>query len=652
MFFFRKRVNKKNDDPFVIQESLISGSSLGKDRNKRWVEENVKTEENNDLFSYPSEFIGIILSHRRLNVFLGIIFFAISILLIKTFYLQIIKGDYYRNVAEGNRIRVETVNARRGIIYDRNLVPLVRNIPTFSLYLVPGDLENEKKQEETINYLKNNISLEENDLRNKLETAEALYSPILIKENIDYDEALRFKIESSYIAGINLRLESHREYLNNNGKNFSLSHLLGYVGKISQEELEKNADYSPVDFIGKTGVESVYEKILRGKNGKKQIEVDALGKEKSVIAEEDPIDGQNIILTLDIELQNKLEEIVKNHLSLRNKKRAAAIVLNPQNGKVLALLSLPTFDNNLFAKGISSEDYQKLINDQNNPLFNRAIMGEYPSGSTIKPVISAAALEEKIIDKNTSFLSVGGIRIGSWFFPDWKAGGHGLTNVTKAIAESVNTFFYIIGGGYEEKEGLGVERIVKYLDSFGFGKKTEIDLPNESDGFLPSKEWKEKTKGERWYIGDTYHLAIGQGDILVTPLQIAAATSVFANKGTLFAPHLLEAIESPKPIDSEQYIVRSDFISYENINLVREGMRRTVTSGSAQKLLNLPVSSAGKTGTAQWDSKKDPHAWFTAFAPYEKPEIVVTVLVEEGREGSAISLDIAKDFLMWYFGKE
>ncbi|MDP1891923.1 MAG: penicillin-binding transpeptidase domain-containing protein, partial [Gemmatimonadaceae bacterium] len=230
--------------------------------------------------------------------------------------------------------------------------------------------------------------------------------------------------------------------------------------------------------------------------------------------------------------------------------------------------------------------------------------------------------------------------------------GHGLTNVTRAIAESINTFFYIIGGGYDDFKGLGVERIVKYAKLFGFGEKLGIDLPSENDGFLPSKEWKEKTKGEQWYIGDTYHLAIGQGDILVTPIQIAAATAVFGNNGTLYQPHLLEkSADDSSESAEENYIIRQNFISEENINIVRAGMRQTITSGSGQKLLDLPVTSAGKTGTAQWSEKKSPHAWFTAFAPYENSEIVVTVLVEEGGEGSAIALDIAREFMMWYFSR-
>jgi penicillin-binding protein 2 len=550
-------------------------------------------------------------------------------------------------------MRTVPISAERGIIYDKNMKPLVSNVPTFSLYLIPSDFP--KKEEErlsAIGSLAEVIKIDPIEIEETLKSASPYsYVPVLLRENIDYEEAIRLKIESARLSGVDLQLESRREYLKGDSDSVkSLSHILGYVGKISEKELEKNKDYSPNDFMGKTGLELFYESTLRGKTGKKQIEVDALGKEKSVIAKEDPVSGKNIILTMDVDLQKKTEEILAKHLNAGHKSRAAMIVMNPQNGKILSMVSLPTFDNNLFARGISTKDYEALTNDPDNPLFGRAIMGEYPSGSTIKPTIAAAALEEGIIKKNTSFLSTGGLKVASWFFPDWKAGGHGWTNVTRAIAESINTFFYIIGGGYEDFQGLGVEKIVEYAKLFGFGSKLGIDLPNEADGFLPSKEWKEKTKGEQWYIGDTYHLSIGQGDIAVTPLQICAATAVFANGGTLYEPHFLDTVESSSTLKKD-YIIRKDFIKKENIDIVRAGMRETVVSGSAQKLLDLPVSSAGKTGTAEWQTNKPPHAWFTAFAPYENPEIAITVLVEEGEEGSRISLDIAHEFLQWYFSR-
>ena len=656
-----KKNNLRSSDPFAIHEIPERDFRLNEDRNLDWVEESfevgssveVEADESGNGRGIRKEFLGLALNQKRLAVFLIFIFGILGILFVRTAYLQIARGEHYRQMAEGNRIRTIYAAAERGIIYDRNSAVLVKNVPTFSLYLIPTDFP--KNNEEKINAIENLakvIEIPPKEIEEKLsEVSSYSYSPIRLRENIDYEEAIRLKIESSFLSGIDLKLESRREYLN--GENFtteSLSHILGYVGKVNQEDLEQHEDYNSTDFIGKSGLELFYEELLRGQNGKRQVEVDALGKEKSVIAKEDPVRGKNITLTLDIEAQKKMEEIMEKHLAAAKKSRAAATVIDPQNGEILAMVSLPAFDNNLFAQGISSEDYNALRDDPNYPFLNRAVMGEYPSGSTIKPVIAAAALEEGIINRNTSFLSVGGLRVSSWFFPDWLAGGHGLTNVTKAIADSVNTFFYIIGGGYDKFEGLGVARIVEYAKLFGFGEKLGVDLPNEAEGFLPTEEWKEKTKGEQWYIGDTYHLAIGQGDLLVTPLQIAASTTVFANGGALYRPHFLGAIESDK-IPTKNYLIRENFISKENIDIVRAGMRQTVTSGSAEKLLSLPVTSAAKTGTAQWSTTKSPHAWFTAFAPFQNPEISVTVLVEEGEEGSRISLDIAREFMMWYFSR-
>ncbi len=643
----------------MIQDVSGNGLRLGDDRNLDWVEDNMEfgsaeKETGGGIEGRQTkEFLGLALSAKRLMFFLLFIIGVLAILLGKAAYLQIVRGGYYKDIAEGNRIRTIPIGAERGIIYDKNMKPLVYNVPTFSLYLIPSDFpKKETDRLSAVGRLAEVIKIDPVEIEKVLSEASPYsYAPVLLRENIDYEEAIRLKIESSLLSGVDLKLESRREYLKGDNDSVkSLSHILGYVGKISDKELEERKDYSSTDSVGKTGLELFYEDLLRGKIGKKQIEVDALGKEKSVIAKEDPVAGKNIILTIDADLQKKTEEILVRHLVSWKKTRGAMIVMNPQNGKILSMVSLPAFDNNLFARGISLKDYESLINNPDNPLFNRAVMGEYPSGSTIKPVIASAALEEGIIKKSTSFLSTGGLRVSSWFFPDWKAGGHSWTNVTRAIAESVNTFFYIIGGGYEDFQGLGVEKIVEYARLFGFGGKLGIDLPSEAEGFLPSKEWKEKTKGEQWYIGDTYHLAIGQGDLTVTPLQICAATAVFANEGTLHEPHFFDAVELAD-VPEKDYSIRKDFIKKDNIDIVRAGMRQTVVSGSAQKLLDLPVTSAAKTGTAQWQTDKPPHAWFTAFAPFENPEVVVTVLVEEGEEGSRVSLDVAHEFLQWYFSR-
>ncbi|MBU1028932.1 penicillin-binding protein 2, partial [Patescibacteria group bacterium] len=405
------------------------------------------------------------------------------------------------------------------------------------------------------------------------------------------------------------------------------------------------------DRIGRTGLEQTYENYLRGTYGRRRIEVDALGRQKTVIAEEDSIPGSSLELAIDSNLQAEVQLILQKKLQAINRQRGSVIVMQPNTGEILAMVNLPSFNNNLFAQGISVKEYTALSEDPNHPLFARSISAALPSGSTFKLVIAAAALAEGLITPRTTFFSSGGLAINNWFFPDWKAGGHGLTNITKALSESVNTFFYIIGGGYENQEGLGVDRIIEYARKFGFGQKSGIDLPGEGEGFLPSKEWKETTKGERWYIGDTYHLAIGQGDILVTPLQIAVMTTVFANGGRLIEPHLVNAIISQTGQREEHstVVLNEQVVSPEIIDQVRLGMRESVLAGSSRALSLLPVTAGAKTGTAQWSSSKNTHAWFTAFAPFDNPEIVITVVVEEGGEGSVTAAPIARDIMDFYF---
>ncbi|KKR34761.1 MAG: hypothetical protein UT67_C0007G0010 [Candidatus Magasanikbacteria bacterium GW2011_GWA2_40_10] len=336
-----------------------------------------------------------------------------------------------------------------------------------------------------------------------------------------------------------------------------------------------------------------------------------------------------------------------------NRKRAAAIAMDPRDGSILAMVSLPAFNNNEFSGGITQKNYDKYTKNPDNPLFNRAIGGTYPSGSVVKLVVAAAALQEKIITPGTAFLSTGGLQVGDRFFRDWKSGGHGTTNVSKALAWSVNTFFYYVGGGYKNFTGLGVDKIIKYMQFFGIAQKTGIDLTGEASGFAPSKDWKLKTKGETWYVGDTYNLSIGQGDLLVTPLQVAVWTSAVANGGKVVQPHLAFKLE--EPITHNEVLLNFDQrevpVSPENLAVVRQGMRDCVTYGSCQLMKSLPFASGGKTGTAQWNSNKENHAWFTSFAPFDDPKIVVTVLVEEGTEGSVVSEPIARDFLMWWSKK-
>jgi len=677
----------KKSDPFSIKEGDFKYGQL-KDSfyYTDWTEQSFLSDTGR------KEMVSRTFNFNKLKFFYFVLSLAVLIIMGRSIWLQIIKNDYYSSLSEGNRLRAETIEPKRGIIYAKGLQPLVRNKANFVLYLRPIDLpKNELVRDDLIrnisqvldgNKIVTNIASSAASIGSsstlslvadnpsfykikellatvKMNSLES-YQPLFVADNIDYDKAMLIAIDLSGWPGVFLSSKIRREYLLPTatstavvlGEN-SLSHILGYTGKINEQELsEFGKDYSLIDYVGKAGLEYYWEKELKGRVGSKNIEVDALGRQKKVINEIAATDGSNLLLSLDLELQRKTEEITKAYLEKAKLHRASVIIMNPNNGEILAMVSLPAYDNNLFAKGISQAEYNIFLNDKDQPLFNRSISGEFPSGSTIKPIFASGALQEKIINENTSFFSTGGLSIGEWFFPDWKAGGHGATNVRKAIAMSVNTFFYYIGGGYKDFKGLGLAGLVKYSRLFGLGELTGIDLNGERKGFVPTQAWKEETKNEPWYIGDTYHFSIGQGDVLVTPLQVANYTAAIANGGTLYQPHLVSKILNTNNQVVREVVpkvIRKDFIDSENLEIVREGMRQTITAGSAQSLKIVPVPVAGKTGTAQWSTKKDPHAWFIGFAPYDRPQVAIMVLVEEGVEGSTMAAPIARDILQWYF---
>jgi len=668
-------------DPFVVKEG---GFKYGQLKDSAYYTDWTEHAFLSD--SRDKEVVGRTFNSRKFLPIKIIIFLFMSVLVGRTAWLQVARGSYYDGLAEGNRLRVENIEPKRGIIYDRNNKPLVSNTANFVLSLRPIDLPKEElDRDKLLRYLSGIIDglpeMTESKSGSSVDMVadgpsfqimkEALadiqprsleaYQPVFITDNIDYEKALRLILERDTLPGVIVDIKIRRQYPytaptgaeDESEQITSLAHVLGYTGKINDEGLERlGGQYTSLDYVGKTGLEYSWEKELKGINGSTNIEVDALGRRKKIASETEPVAGYNLKLSLDLDLQRETEKVTKAWMKKIKVERASVIIMEAQTGRILTLVSLPSYDNNMFARGVTQAEYDVFLNDKNNPLFNRAVSGEFPSGSTIKPVVASAALQEKVVTENTSFLSNGGLRIGQWYFPDWKAGGHGMTNVRKALAESVNTFFYYVGGGYQDFVGLGVDRLVKYMRLFGLGEKTGIDLNGENAGFVPSQEWKEETKNEAWYIGDTYHISIGQGDVLVTPLQVANFTAAVANGGRLYKPTMVSELlsednQTVRTIEPE--IIRQDFIDQYNLQIVREGMRQTVTAGSARSLGTLPVAVAGKTGTAQWSSVKANHAWFTGFAPYENPEIVITILMEEGREGSEVAVPIAKEILQWYY---
>lgn len=608
-------------------------------------------EDSLSPLKHRAMFLGRAVTGRRFLIAQVLLGCVLGVLVGRAGWMQVASGAEYRRQAEANRLREAPLLPRRGIIRDRQGRVLVDNIPRFQVTMTAVDLPRDASEMESdVSLAARVLGLSVHNLLPYANaTGSARDEAVVIADQLSYRQAMDFSVAWPDLQGFALEVAARRRYPWSQEIQ-SLSHVLGYVGKLSPEEYKtaREKGYRRADEIGKAGLERGHEAELRGELGARTSEVDAHGRVKALVGERPAKDGQDLALALDIDLQRATERALRSGLERAKVDRGSAIALDPNTGEILAAVSWPAYDNNIFSGGVSSTGYQALVNDPRQPLFPRLWAGTYPSGSTVKIVISVAALAEKIITANTSIFSVGGIQVGPWFFPDWKAGGHGPTNVRAAIAWSVNTFFYTIGGGYESFVGLGVDRLGEWMRKFGLGSKTGLDVPGEREGLVPGREWKEKTKGERWFVGDTYNLSIGQGDLLVTPVQVAAYTAAIANGGYHVEPHFARTGTSLPA--GRQGPERGDRLAEASvINIVRQGMRDNITYGSGRALNDLSFSLAGKTGTAQWHSEKNFHAWFTSFAPYDNPEIVVTVLLEEGGEGSSVSVPVARDILQaWW----
>lgn len=628
---------------FVLQEGSIGQVN---DPSLRGVELDIAQKHAGD----GKPFMSLRLSLGRIRAFGVLLFVLIAVFFARSAQLQIVQGDHYSALSERNREYAELIVPERGSIYDRWGTPLAKNESTFTLVMRIADLpEEDDEREVAIERVADLAGIVRTDIDLLIsDYATRSYDYVPIKEHVAYEPAMRMAIEIAQIDGFDLITGTRRVY---NSSVPSLSHILGYIGSISPEELDVlDNSYRPIDTIGKLGVEKTAEGLLRGTPGALVYEVNASGERTSIVSKTETVPGADISLSIDLEFQKKIETLMQETFGQVNASKGSVIAIDPQTGAIRALVSLPAYDSNLFIGGIDVNTYQQLLEDEDQPLFPRAIAGEYPSGSTFKPFVVYAALAESLVGEHTSFLSTGGIGISQWYFPDWKDGGHGVTDARKAIAESVNTYFYIIGGGYDNVTGLGVAKINAYASRFGFGAQTGIDIPGENDGFLPTKEWKQEAKGERWYVGDTYHLSIGQGDFLTTPLQMAVATSVIANGGFLFKPYVIETVDGYGPVDLAQDGLTSieDLDTYAML-VVRQGMRQTITQGSARSLSTLSEAVAGKTGTAQTPGDRPYHSWFSGFGPYEDPNLALVVLVEEGGGSNDAAVPLARSIFDWWF---
>lgn len=642
------------DDPFRWREN---GEGMKVQRgDERMVMHEVMYE---DQFTHIKDrplYMGISIPAWRFHLVTAVIVLLLGGLVGRAFWIQVVQGASFREQAERNRLRHVVESPRRGIIRDRNGHILAENVPSFDVRITERQLPDDPAvREELLGKVARIVGISVQEVQETLTASNDPDESVVITRDIPYDRALSLNILAGEATGIEVAIGSKRRY-SESDETPTLSHILGYVSGIGKDELQQRREqgYRQIDLIGKAGVESTYESILRGVPGEQVYEVDSQHHVMAEVGATPSVDGKDLTLSIDLNLQRATEKALKEGIEKTKVTKGSAIVMDPRDGSILAIASWPAYDDNIFSGSVSSTLYKALLDNPDHPLLPRAWAGTYPSGSTAKPVISTAALAEGIVTAQTSVLSTGGIQVGPWFFPDWKAGGHGTVNVRSAIAWSVNTFFYYVGGGYNNFVGLGVDKLTLWMRKFGLGAKTGIDVPGEASGFVPSREWKEKTKSERWYIGDTYNLSIGQGDLLVTPLQVASFTATVANGGHIVQPRVGLKYGRPDEGQTDVPVQKEEerIASAADIRTVELGMRDTVIYGSGRALSTLPFAVAGKTGTAQWRADKANHAWFTSYGPFENPQIVVTVLLEEGVEGSVSAVPVAKEiYQAWWAGQ-
>ncbi len=565
-----------------------------------------------------------------------ILIITMVVLSLRLWDLQIMRGNEMKRLSEQNRIRIKKVVAPRGIMYDRNGKILADTRPSFNVYITPEDI---KDFNQTVDGLARLMKLDREEVVDRLKAASNLPAsfPVKIRDDITKDEVAKVEANRVYLPGVTIQIEPKRYYPHGS----VMAHALGYVSEISGDELKMKEykSYSQGDYIGKYGLEKTYENYLRGVDGEKRVEVDAMGREMRTLEIKEPVPGNALYLNIDMDVQVIVEKSLEG-------KRGGVIAADPRTGAVLALVSRPAFDPNKFASGITKEDWKALTTDKTHPLQNRVTQGRFPPGSTFKIAVALKALEDGVINERTTFGCRGGLPFGNRVFRCWKKGGHGSVAVHRGIVESCDVFFYSVG------LKLGVDRIHAMADAIGLGKPTGIDLPGEKHGVVPSSEWKKKTFGEPWYEGETLSVAIGQGAVWLTPIQLLQLSAYVANEGVTFRPQIVNRVVSPegKVIKTfEPVMLANTPLKKETFRLVREGMRGVVNepSGTAYGSRLQNVAMSGKTGTAQAGSLEKAkhlgdHAWFIAFAPFEEPKVAIAALMEFGGHGSSAAAPIAK----------
>jgi penicillin-binding protein 2 len=605
------------------------------------------------LFRHGTETSDAIKKKIRVFAILAVISFLC--LWMRIWYLQILKWQYLAGLSENNRVRMVTLPASRGMIKDRNGETLVSIRPAFNLYLTPEDTQDLGS---SLDKLSQRISLDREKLKKEIARNKS-FQEVLIKGDISREEVAFVEENNMSLPGIHIKAEPLRNYVFND----LASHTLGYLGEISKAKLESRNDpkYKQGDFVGKNGLENIYETLLRGEKGYKEVEVDVSGRELKTLRKLPPESGNDLILTLDVRIQRELEKLMTGTAEIS--RNGSAVVMKVQTGEIIAITSKPSFNPNKFAAGISPVNWNELVTDEWHPLQNRSIHGQYPPGSTYKIVTALAGLEEGVIKPDTSIYCPGHFKLGRGRYRCWKKTGHGAVNLHDALVQSCDVYFYTIG------HRLGIDTIAKYAKRFGLGSPTRLGLSREKKGLIPTTQWKLLNRKEPWLLGETISASIGQGYNLVTPIQQAIMMAAVANGGIILKPYLVKRIEGNERQSRKEFypeIISQIGVAPDHLEQVRMALRDVVNgargTGKKSRLKNIIVS--GKTGTAQVVRMKSneelekgeiipvkyrDHAWFVAFAPYEKPEIAVAIIVEHGGHGGATAGPIAGKIFKEYF---
>lgn len=563
-----------------------------------------------------------------------------------TFKIGVIDHDSLANLALQNKSVNLLIPPPRGIIVDRLGKPLVKNLPSFDLLIISRELRDNLLKDDQ-NKMAGILKINPEEFSVFVANGIKANSIFFAATDLNKDQVLA--IEYLNPTGYYIISNTNRYYID--GHQFS--QILGYIGKVNKNDLKDEYYYS-TDVVGRLGVEAQYEEILRGEHGRILFSKDENLNENS-------IQGQNLVLNIDYDLQKKLYNELYGVLVSSGLSRGAAVIQNPQNGAVLAMASFPSFDNNLIVKGISNNQFKNLFENKSTPLFNRVISGLYNPGSTIKPFIGMTALQEGIITSRDTIRDCVSLVIPNPFdknspyvFKNWRS-DFGLFNLRRAIAQSCNVFFFTVGGGFGNIAGLGAEKIANYLMAGLANVRLGIDLPGEEKGFVPTPDWKLKTRGENWYQGDTYNISVGQGDLLITPLWLNSYVSAIANGGAIYQPMVAQRVidqhNNDLEIFKEKVLAKLPF-SDNVIAEMKSNMEETVISGTAGILKDLPVRVGAKTGTAEVVKGKSINSLFTAFAPFEHPEINITVLIEGSASNQGLAIRTAHNVLKWYFERD